>query len=337
MGGWLSKKIGFFLERYGLNYIYALDSAYLPKDGVLYGRPVVEIYEWLETHDTDLIIGIYKFSDERMTELSNIPTVKNLYALDFNGRFAIGADEENDGIYTEKFLADNKDTLYDLREKLADEESKLQLDAFIEQRANGNFRKRHSDMPQYFDTDVLAFTEREVFIDCGAYDGDTVQAFLQTAGNKGYKSIYAFEADPQNAEKMRQNLSELSELNVIEKGVYSFTGTLHFSAGDKDSSAVSDDGIEVPVTTLDDALEGVDVTLLKMDIEGSELAALQGAQKLIRRCRPKLAICVYHREEDLVTIPQYILSLVPEYELYFRSYLDHGTESVIYAVIPKHK
>jgi len=73
-------------------------------------------------------------------------------------------------------------------------------------------------------------------------------------------------------------------------------------------------------------------TFIKMDIEGSELEALKGAQNQIKVNKPKLAICVYHKETDLITIPQFILSLNPDYKLYLRHYGNFSTELVLYAL-----
>ncbi len=69
-----------------------------------------------------------------------------------------------------------------------------------------------------------------------------------------------------------------------------------------------------------------------MDIEGAELNALKGCEKIIKRYQPKLAICIYHRNEDFIEIPKYILSIVPEYKLYMRHHNISGTETVLYAI-----
>jgi hypothetical protein len=96
---------------------------------------------------------------------------------------------------------------------------------------------------------------------------------------------------------------------------------------------LSDEGeYIVEVNRLDDVLGDSNVTFLKMDIEGAELKTLHGAEKLIRRCRPKMAICIYHRAEDLWTIPQYILSLHGDYRFYVRSYHPSSEETVLYAL-----
>ena len=74
------------------------------------------------------------------------------------------------------------------------------------------------------------------------------------------------------------------------------------------------------------------MTFIKMDIEGAELEALRGAESIIRKQRPKLAICVYHKPEDIWTIPMYILSLQNDYRLFLRHYSFGDTETVLYAI-----
>lgn len=69
-----------------------------------------------------------------------------------------------------------------------------------------------------------------------------------------------------------------------------------------------------------------------MDVEGAELRALQGAEKTIRRCKPTLAVSVYHRPEDFLAIPEYIDSLGMNYRYYLRCYSQTGCETVLYAV-----
>jgi hypothetical protein len=78
--------------------------------------------------------------------------------------------------------------------------------------------------------------------------------------------------------------------------------------------------VTIETVALDDMVDPGDrVTLIKMDIEGAELNALRGASKIIARDKPRLAVCVYHKFEDIMNIPSYILSLNPEYKLYLRN------------------
>lgn len=70
-----------------------------------------------------------------------------------------------------------------------------------------------------------------------------------------------------------------------------------------------------------------------MDIEGSELKALFGAEEIIKLQKPKLAICVYHKPEHLWEIPLYIKKILPEYKLFFRHHTSLEYETVCYATI----
>ena len=74
--------------------------------------------------------------------------------------------------------------------------------------------------------------------------------------------------------------------------------------------------------------------MIKLDVEGAELESLKGAEKTILRDKPKLAVCIYHKPEDLTQIPLYIKNLVPEYKLYIRHHSNRFTETVLYAVMP---
>ncbi len=73
-------------------------------------------------------------------------------------------------------------------------------------------------------------------------------------------------------------------------------------------------------------------TFIKMDVEGAELDALHGAERIIREHKPKLAVCIYHKKEDLVDIPKYLIGLDVGYKFYVRNYSLCGVETVLYAV-----
>ena len=97
------------------------------------------------------------------------------------------------------------------------------------------------------------------------------------------------------------------------------------------STNTNDSKNRVSITTIDEEVKD-NVTFIKMDIEGMELEALKGAEETIRRCKPKLAICAYHKKEDLIEIPQYIKSIRPDYKLYLRAHEPTLSELVLYAI-----
>lgn len=170
---------------------------------------------------------------------------------------------------------------------------------------------------QYFD--VFKPTESEVFLNCGGYDGQIIFNFIDWANGK-YKYIYSFEP----IEKMNEVIKErcrkesVKNIDLLQKAVWNNNEILKFqemSAGSR-----VDDGGEVSVegVTIDSIIGNQDATFIKMDVEGSELNALQGAQNVIKNKKPKLAICIYHKPEDIYEIGAYILSLVPEYKFKIR-------------------
>jgi len=191
---------------------------------------------------------------------------------------------------------------------------------------------------QYFNPDFIEFGENETFIDAGCFDLSTSLQFIKYSGC--VKKIYAFEPDPQNyqickARKDEENLSEIVEL--LPFGTWSERMILHFNGGGGAGSRFCEDGnIGIPVVPIDEVIDPADkVTMIKMDIEGSEFESLMGARQLIQRDKPTLAVCIYHRMEDMTRIPLYVKKLVPEYKLYVRHHSNSSNETVLYAVLPK--
>ncbi|WP_026491286.1 FkbM family methyltransferase [Butyrivibrio sp. XPD2002] len=93
------------------------------------------------------------------------------------------------------------------------------------------------------------------------------------------------------------------------------------------------DNISIKICSIDDTPECEGASFIKMDIEGAEWDALHGAEKTICRNKPKLALCIYHSDEDMIRIAEYIHELVPEYRLYVRHHTRRNHETVLYAVI----
>ena len=221
---------------------------------------------------------------------------------------------------------------------LCDDKSRETMWRYLRAAVNGEFddlyQKCHEDRA-YFN-DITAKTAVEILIDCGAYDGDSIHDFVNTF--KQYKKIYAIEPDMYNRVKLNERIlnENIRDVAVISKGVYKETTTLHFNSEGTSSSHVDETGsLSVPVIALDDLLKNCDKKMLiKMDIEGSEMDALKGAARIIASKTPCLTICVYHKEEDLITIPQFIDSLVdPEtYDYYIRFHGLDLAELVFYAV-----
>lgn len=189
--------------------------------------------------------------------------------------------------------------------------------------------------PIYFPSDLIRIGGDEVFIDCGAYDGDTARDFISHSAGL-FKHIYAFEADRKNFAKLKSFVdampSELrSRVQPLGVALSDYNGVLHFAETGTAGSAVSREGVRVPCVTLDEALPEPP-TWIKMDIEGSEPAALRGARRSITRYAPILSICVYHAQSHLWSIPLQIASMRPEYRMYLRPFVPESWDLVCYAI-----
>jgi FkbM family methyltransferase len=186
---------------------------------------------------------------------------------------------------------------------------------------------------QYFEPDVCPLTDSEIFVDGGCFIGDTAEEFIRQTGGK-YIHIYGFEPDKVNLKKALANLSQYKNIDVLNSGLWHMTNTYKFVSGAFGNSKLSEDGDTIADTiSLDEFFSDKHApTFIKMDIEGAEYCALEGAKDILKTRKPKLAICVYHQVHDIYALPQQILKINPEYKLTLRHYSRWYAESVCYAV-----
>ena len=195
---------------------------------------------------------------------------------------------------------------------------------------------RPADGVQYFPVDVPAGASPVSFVDCGAFDGDTL-ATLADLG-RPVEQVYAFEPDLRHFARLSARAAEFArttgaQVSLWPCAVAAASQTTWFRSDAGEAGRLSADG-DVPVTALalDEALPSAVPTDVKMDVEGAELDALRGAERLVRRAVPRLAICVYHRPEHLWEIPLFVRGLGLPYELFLRSHGYLGFDTVMYAV-----
>ena len=191
------------------------------------------------------------------------------------------------------------------------------------------------DTHMYFE-DMFTRTGDEVIVDCGGYTGDTLQYYLDKVGG-AFAAYHVFEPDPRNFQKLLDYVASLppqtaARVKPERKAVSHTPGKLDFDGRGALESRVHTRGtISVESVPLDMALEGVDPTLIKMDLEGFESFALLGARNTIRRARPVLSICVYHYPFDLWELPLLINSFCKGYRFFLRAY-EEMFDYVCYAV-----
>jgi len=189
---------------------------------------------------------------------------------------------------------------------------------------------------QYFPQGLNLISQEAIFVDCGAYDGDTVKSFLSHAPS--FKHIFAFEPDPHNYAMLREFVATLpsdiqSKITTSQIAIGEQHKIVHFNAaGTVEAAVTAGEGIDVDCVTLDETLQNWIPTYIKMDIEGSELDALVGAQKLIQLHKPALAICLYHHPDHLWSIPLFLHSIQKDYRFFLRPHDYEGWDLVCYAI-----
>jgi FkbM family methyltransferase len=340
------KKSNLPLILYGAAELASAVKSYLDRSNIKIDFVVVDKEYWqpnMKFHDSEVlpfedvlangseINVIVTFSSgkyiEKIDELSKLKNVKKCLFFDFFQDFVFDFD----------FVDKHSKVLVDLYNHLADDLSRRIMLEFMKARnltnAKDLIKLNVLNEEQYF-PNFLCLSNNETFVDCGAFTGDTIETFLKKTNSK-FNKIFAFEPDSANIDKCKKTLENCGRERtlLIEKGVWSENKRLYFNSRSDSGSNISETGDTViDVDSVDNVCESENVSFIKMDIEGAELEALKGAQKQIKANKPKLAICVYHKQEDLISIPQYILSLNSDYKLYLRHYGYFCTELVLYAV-----
>ncbi|WP_319543113.1 FkbM family methyltransferase [uncultured Pseudodesulfovibrio sp.] len=197
-------------------------------------------------------------------------------------------------------------------------------------------------LDQYSYKDIVSIEDGDNIIDGGACYGDTALHFAtQTSGQ-----IYSFEFMRENVELFHKNM-ELNpkykdRVTLVERPLGARSDEKLYAVFNGPGTSISDkktDGaVEFSSITIDDFVKenGVEkIDFIKFDIEGSEENALRGATETIRKFKPKLAICGYHKKDDLIVLPKLIKELLPEYSLYLDHHTINNTETVIYAAVKK--
>lgn len=232
----------------------------------------------------------------------------------------------------------NRDLIKQTYFNLMDYKSKMIYKTMILGRKNKDLTilSLLKDDIQYFPMDIFSY-ENEVLVDAGAYTGDTILSFQNVCEKNNIKlqKVYAFEPNHINCRILKSESEIKCDMSVFEGGLYdeNKARSLKIRGGSTHTVEYGSGDILINVNALDHITLEYPPTLIKMDIEGDELAALRGAKNTIIKYKPKLAICIYHKQEDIWEIPAYIKKLVPEYKLYVRNYTNWLDEIVLYAII----
>ena len=223
---------------------------------------------------------------------------------------------------------------------LGDDASRRVFLAALRQRLRGIFDATAPAAAQYFPADIVRLSEDEVFVDGGAFDGDTLVDFLGRVGEL-FAHYHAFEPDAANRARLMARVQGLpvgvrDKITIHPLALHAESATLSFTDQGGPTSHVGTGGnTSVRGERLDAILAVQRLSFLKLDVEGAERAALAGAKASITQHRPQVAACVYHEPNDLWEIPQRLAALLPNSRFYLRQHGFDGWETVVYVVPQK--
>lgn len=305
-----AEKIMDTLAEYGISVDDIFASDEFVRGHSFRGFKVLKYNEVCEKYDDfNVVLCFASRLDDVINRIAEINKEHTVYAPD--------VPVAGGGLFSREFIEVNEDKFDFVYNHLADEESKRVYIDILNFKVSGKIGyllNSFVDKASVYH-DILKLNKSEDILDLGAYDGDTIREFMQ-ATNGRYSSITALEPDTKNFKKLIKNTEGMENLTCLNMGAWNKKDTLIFSTKAGRNSKLSADGVGVEVTDID-SLE-LSPSFIKMDIEGSELKALDGMKQTIKQYKPKLYVCAYHRNEDLFALPLKIFEIDESYKIYFR-------------------
>ena len=249
-------------------------------------------------------------------------------------------------VLNKDFIACNEKSYSEIYDNFADEPSRRVFLNVLKHNISINERYYNEiadiEINGYFGTELFCNKKHEIIVDGGAFDGDTIREFFSDS-QRHYEHIYAFEPDKDNYLKLLRNTENNPKITCVCSGLGDKNQQIPFQGCANSVSKVDEQGDQiVQIESIDSRFSDIHITFLKMDIEGSEYSALIGGKHTIARYLPTLAVCAYHKHDDLIRLPKLIGEISNyRYSLYLRHTFYYQTELiqpdiVIYA-IAKHK
>lgn len=344
--GALGRMMLLLLRESGISVNCFIDNSPSKQDGILEGIPIYSLTKIASELDRYDIVLCDSYAAEKRKQLNTYSKTEGIFELD-------EIFSKDVSRYSYDYFQEHIDLFQQTYDWLEDSDSKNIFEATIKRNITGNIHYLDQiriqdgenerfittkDMEhQYFVDYVQDDYSDKVFVDAGAFTGDTIKEFIEFTGGR-YGKIISIEADIVNFRTLKNYIDqEKIAVSLQNFALYSEDGEMAFNGGGGDGSRLLENETSskigcVPTRSLDSFLDGERVDFIKMDIEGAELEALKGAREAIGTYLPKLAICVYHRPEDMITIPQYIKSISSNYKLYLKLHGRSSSDLVLYAI-----
>ncbi len=230
----------------------------------------------------------------------------------------------------------NQDKYNEIFDLLEDDKSRKIFEKVINFKISFNFDFMqgftNNHEAQYFDKEIIPEIKDIRFVDGGAYIGDTLKEVIKNFPD--YKKIYCIEPSDLHINIAKKNFAEEKNIEFINCGL---GNKKQLTQTNKEDVQINcDHNYQTNnIDTLDNIINE-EVDYIKLDIEGAEQDTIDGAKETIKKYKPILAICIYHKAEDWYRIPQKVLEINPEYKVYLRHYMEGIYETVMY-FIPQQK
>lgn len=236
-----------------------------------------------------------------------------------------------------EYYESHRDQIDNFRELLEDNKSFELYDLILTYRTKGRLENLPQPMnlwEQYLPEDLATPPKNLRMVDLGACQGENLEFFIKSC--RTFELCLMLEPDEENLKILRTRVRSFSLKNLIilQLAAWSSTEILTFDFAASGSSSISEqsNGMVLGII-LDDLLKMTPINYLKMDIEGAELAALKGSEKIIKRDLPHLAISIYHKPSDLWEIGLYLSSIYKnKYKYYIRNYGHQTFDTILYAI-----
>lgn len=328
-----------FMQKYQVPINAILDTN---RSGEYQGIPIFRFTDFMAREpekDSWFVISAPSVAEEITKCLAEYFPRENIFSL----AMQIYLDYIPDVEEYRSYLLEHWRELSELSDNLADNKSRVTLEAVLRGRISGDpqYFGQCFVPDQYYPKDIIHWSSNEVMVELGGNNGETLLEFLKNCPD--YRSVYCFEPDPVSAEKLNiiaRNAERSGTIHILPKGAWDCSTVLQFCSdgeGEGDAHILQDEegtaDFSIETTSVDEVVKEP-VSFLKMDIEGAELRALHGAEKQILANQPKLAVCIYHKIEDFLDIWNYLRELVPEYRFYLRHHnVSAAGETVLYCTV----
>lgn len=329
-----------FCKQNSIEVLAFCDNDKAKQGGKLKGISVISPDQLKKIYSQGIPIIITSVHEEEIKSQLTGLGFKNVWSFRYFAIFYPNRFKNPHWINSIDYILNNKNKILEVVALLKDDQSLKTYLNVLKYRLflNRNFLKEvlaPLDL-EYFDKNIVNLTDNEVFIDGGAFTGDTMIGFIK-ATHKSFKNIIAFEPDAKNYKELEKTRISLHnrKISVHKLGLGEKTGIVSFSSDGTAASMIEKGGItNIKLIDLDSFLEKEKIipSIIKLDIEGAEKEALIGAKQIIKNYRPKLAICIYHKPSHLWELPLLINKFNKNYKFYIRHYTDVIYDSVCYAV-----